>query len=91
MIEKGRFRQAADRQKDIATLALPFFKELLLPLGLAFPVMAMLVMMGASNAVNLTDGLDGLAIVPAMIAAGVFLYAVAFFAPLVILIERLAG
>jgi phospho-N-acetylmuramoyl-pentapeptide-transferase len=54
------------------TLALPFFKELLLPLGLAFPVMAMLVMMGASNAVNLTDGLDGLAIVPAMIAAGVF-------------------
>ena len=53
-------------------LALPFFKELLVPLGFAFPLVAMLVMMGASNAVNLTDGLDGLAIVPVMIAAGVF-------------------
>jgi phospho-N-acetylmuramoyl-pentapeptide-transferase len=53
-------------------LAMPFFKEALIPLGLAFPVLAMLVMMGSSNAVNLTDGLDGLAIVPVMIAAGVF-------------------
>ena len=53
-------------------LALPFFKELLVPFGIAFPLVAMLVMMGASNAVNLTDGLDGLAIVPVMIAAGVF-------------------
>ena len=53
-------------------LALPFFKELLVPLGFVFPLVAMLVMMGASNAVNLTDGLDGLAIVPVMIAAGVF-------------------
>jgi phospho-N-acetylmuramoyl-pentapeptide-transferase len=54
------------------TMALPVFKELLLPLSIAFPLVAMLVMMGASNAVNLTDGLDGLAIVPVMIAAGVF-------------------
>ncbi len=53
-------------------LALPFFKELLVPFGFVFPLLAMLVMMGASNAVNLTDGLDGLAIVPVMIAAGVF-------------------
>ena len=53
-------------------LAVPIFKELLIPLGYFFPVFAMLVMMGASNAVNLTDGLDGLAIVPTMIAAGVF-------------------
>jgi phospho-N-acetylmuramoyl-pentapeptide-transferase len=53
-------------------LALPVFKELLVPLGIVFPLLAMLVMMGASNAVNLTDGLDGLAIVPVMIAAGVF-------------------
>jgi phospho-N-acetylmuramoyl-pentapeptide-transferase len=52
--------------------AVPVFKEVLIPLGLAFPLVGMLVMMGASNAVNLTDGLDGLAIVPAMIAAGVF-------------------
>ena len=53
-------------------LTVPVFKDLLIPLGLLFPVVAMLVMMGASNAVNLTDGLDGLAIVPVMIAAGVF-------------------
>jgi phospho-N-acetylmuramoyl-pentapeptide-transferase len=54
------------------TLAVPFFKNLLLQLGWFFPIFAVLVMVGASNAVNLTDGLDGLAIVPVMIAAGVF-------------------
>ena len=54
------------------TLAVPFFKDLLLQLGWFFPVFAVLVMVGSSNAVNLTDGLDGLAIVPVMIAAGVF-------------------
>ena len=53
-------------------LALPVFKEVLVPLGFAFPVFGMFVMLGASNAVNLTDGLDGLAIVPTIIAAGVF-------------------
>jgi phospho-N-acetylmuramoyl-pentapeptide-transferase len=57
----------------IATgLALPIFKDVLIPLGIFYPLIGMLVMMGASNAVNLTDGLDGLAIVPAMIAAAVF-------------------
>jgi phospho-N-acetylmuramoyl-pentapeptide-transferase len=54
------------------TVALPIFKEVLVPLGFAFPLFAAFVMVGASNAVNLTDGLDGLAIVPVMIAAGVF-------------------
>jgi len=54
------------------SLALPVFKELLIPLGVFFPVFAMLVMLGASNAVNLTDGLDGLAIGPTIICAGVF-------------------
>ena len=53
-------------------LALPVFKDVLVPLGPLMPVFGMLVMMGSSNAVNLTDGLDGLAIVPSMIAAGVF-------------------
>ncbi len=57
----------------IATnLAIPFVKDYMLPLGLGFVPFAALVMMGASNAVNLTDGLDGLAIVPVMIAAGCF-------------------
>ncbi|MDB5378509.1 MAG: phospho-N-acetylmuramoyl-pentapeptide-transferase [Rubritepida sp.] len=54
------------------TMAVPFLKDTLVPLGLAFPFVAMFVMMGASNAVNLTDGLDGLAIVPVMIASAVF-------------------
>jgi phospho-N-acetylmuramoyl-pentapeptide-transferase len=50
-------------------LAFPFFKELLLNLGWFYYVLTFFVIVGASNAVNLTDGLDGLAIVPVMIAA----------------------
>lgn len=58
---------------EMAThLTLPFFKEVLLDLTWFYGVFAILVMVGASNAVNLTDGLDGLAIVPIMIAAGCF-------------------
>jgi phospho-N-acetylmuramoyl-pentapeptide-transferase len=53
-------------------LAVPFFKTVLLDLGWFFVPFAIFVIVGASNAVNLTDGLDGLAIVPVMIAAGVF-------------------
>jgi len=53
-------------------LAMPFFKEAIFNLGFLFLPVAMFVMVGAANAVNLTDGLDGLAIVPVMIAAGVF-------------------
>jgi phospho-N-acetylmuramoyl-pentapeptide-transferase len=53
-------------------VAIPVLKDVLIPLGYGFPLFAMLVMVGASNAVNLTDGLDGLAIVPVMIAAGCF-------------------
>lgn len=54
-------------------LALPFFKNLLIDLGWFYVPFAAFVMVGASNSVNLTDGLDGLAIVPVMICAGVFL------------------
>ncbi|MFP6757342.1 MAG: phospho-N-acetylmuramoyl-pentapeptide-transferase [Alphaproteobacteria bacterium] len=54
------------------TLAVPFFKDVLLQLGWFFVPFAMVVIVGASNAVNLTDGLDGLAIVPIMIAAACF-------------------
>jgi phospho-N-acetylmuramoyl-pentapeptide-transferase len=50
----------------------PVFKDAAIQLGYAFPLFAMFVMVGASNAVNLTDGLDGLAIVPTMICASVF-------------------
>ncbi len=54
------------------SLTIPVFKEVLIPFGLLFPVVGMVVMVGSSNAVNLTDGLDGLAIVPTIIAAAVF-------------------
>ncbi|MDX1401497.1 MAG: phospho-N-acetylmuramoyl-pentapeptide-transferase [Kiloniellales bacterium] len=53
-------------------MAVPFFKDLLINLGWFYIPFAVFVMVGASNAVNLTDGLDGLAIVPVMIAAGCF-------------------
>ncbi len=54
------------------SLAVPFFKALLVHLGWFFLPIAAFVMVGASNAVNLTDGLDGLAIGPIIIVAGVF-------------------
>ena len=53
-------------------LTVPVFKEVLIPLGIAFPLFGAFVMIGTSNAVNLTDGLDGLAIVPTIICAAVF-------------------
>jgi phospho-N-acetylmuramoyl-pentapeptide-transferase len=53
-------------------LTFPFFKDLVLDLGPLFVLMAVFVIAGAGNAVNFTDGLDGLAIVPVMIAAGTF-------------------
>jgi phospho-N-acetylmuramoyl-pentapeptide-transferase len=53
-------------------LAVPVFKDILINLGFAYLALAVFVIVGASNAVNLTDGLDGLAIVPVMIAVGVF-------------------
>ncbi|MEM1039238.1 MAG: phospho-N-acetylmuramoyl-pentapeptide-transferase [Pseudomonadota bacterium] len=59
--------------KDMATvLTFPFFKNLMLDLGLFFIVFGAFVVVAAGNAVNLTDGLDGLAIVPVMIAAASF-------------------
>jgi phospho-N-acetylmuramoyl-pentapeptide-transferase len=53
-------------------IALPFSKELLFDVGWFFIVFGAFVIVGAANAVNITDGLDGLAIVPVMIAAGTF-------------------
>ncbi|WP_027258333.1 phospho-N-acetylmuramoyl-pentapeptide-transferase [Leisingera aquimarina] len=51
-------------------LALPVFKDTLINLGLFYVPFSICVIVGAANAVNLTDGLDGLAIMPVMIAAG---------------------
>ena len=53
----------------ISNLYFPFFKNLILPMGLFFIPFALFVIVGASNAVNLTDGLDGLATVPVMLVA----------------------
>lgn len=53
-------------------LYVPFFSDVQIPLGPAYYVFAAFVIVGAGNAVNLTDGLDGLAIMPVIIAAGTF-------------------
>ncbi|MGV1789092.1 phospho-N-acetylmuramoyl-pentapeptide-transferase [Rhizobium lusitanum] len=55
-----------------SSVAFPFFKSLLLNLGMFFVLFGAFVIVAAGNAVNLTDGLDGLAIVPVMIAAASF-------------------
>ncbi len=68
----------AERPAD-TTLFVPFFKDFAIPLsGLGFVVLTYFMIVGMSNAVNLTDGLDGLAIMPAALVAsalGVFAYA----------------
>jgi phospho-N-acetylmuramoyl-pentapeptide-transferase len=59
-------------------LILPFFKDFMLPLGFGYVVLTYFYIVGFSNAVNLTDGLDGLAIMPAVfvaVALGIFAYA----------------
>lgn len=58
-------------------LVLPFFKNTLIPLGAFYLLFSYLVIVGASNAVNLTDGLDGLAVLPTVLVGaglGVFAY-----------------
>ncbi|MEM6463464.1 MAG: phospho-N-acetylmuramoyl-pentapeptide-transferase [Pseudomonadota bacterium] len=55
-----------------SSVAFPFFKDLLVDLGIFYVLFGAFVIVGAGNAVNLTDGLDGLAIVPIMIAAASF-------------------
>src|SRR5438067_1331938 len=56
----------------LTALVFPVFKDMVINLGWFFPVFAAFVIVGAGNAVNLTDGLDGLAIGPVMIASASF-------------------
>ncbi len=66
------------QDRAATALSLPFIKDLLIPLGWGFIPLAILVVVGTSNAVNLTDGLDGLAIFPVLVIAfglGIFAYA----------------
>lgn len=61
----------ATTQREAETMLLvPFFKDVMPQLGLFYIVLTYFVIVGTSNAVNLTDGLDGLAIVPTMMVAG---------------------
>ena len=63
-----------DQPDNMAShLAVPFVKDVLFNLGIFFVPFAALVMVGSSNSVNLTDGLDGLAIGPLIIAASAFM------------------
>ena len=58
-------------------LIVPFFKDIIIPLGMGYVVVTYFFIVGFSNAVNLTDGLDGLAIMPAVflaVALGIFAY-----------------
>ena len=55
-----------------SSIAFPFFKDFLINIGIFFVPFGAFVIVGAGNAVNLTDGLDGLAIVPVMVAAASF-------------------
>ncbi len=54
------------------TLFVPFFKDVAIPMGLTYILLSYFVIVGTSNAVNLTDGLDGLAILPTVLIAGAF-------------------
>jgi phospho-N-acetylmuramoyl-pentapeptide-transferase len=63
---------ALTREPLDSGLTIPFFKSVMIDLGWLYVPFAIFVIVGASNAVNLTDGLDGLAIVPVIIAASVF-------------------
>ena len=69
MIKLG---EASPNTMVTTAVAFPIFKQLLLDLGWFYIIFGMITIGGFSNAVNLTDGLDGLAIVPVMIAAGAF-------------------
>ena len=60
------------RDVSSTSLAIPFFKDMILNFGWFFVIFGAFVIVGAGNAVNLTDGLDGLAIVPVMIASASF-------------------
>ena len=60
--------------KEITNLYFPFFKNLIINLGWFFIPFAVFVIVGSSNAVNLTDGLDGLATVPVILVAGCFAF-----------------
>ena len=72
------FLYSLAQQPADTALLIPYVKEMLIPLGGFYVVFTFLVIVGTSNAVNLTDGLDGLAVMPSVLVAGalgIFAYA----------------
>ena len=59
---------------DLTNLYIPFFKNIIINLGWFFVPFYLFVIVGSSNAVNLTDGLDGLATVPVILVAACFAF-----------------
>jgi len=77
LVAAGALYSIADAPAETALL-IPYFKNLAIPLGGAYVIVTYLVIVGTSNAVNLTDGLDGLAVMPSVLvggALGIFAYA----------------
>jgi phospho-N-acetylmuramoyl-pentapeptide-transferase len=70
LVSKGSL--SPQREFMATSLAIPFIKDFVIDLGWFFVAFGSFVVVAAGNSVNLTDGLDGLAIVPVMIAAGTF-------------------
>jgi len=71
------FLYAAAKTPAETSLLVPFFKDIMIPLGIFYVILSYFVIVGTSNAVNLTDGLDGLAIMPVVLvsgALGIFAY-----------------
>jgi phospho-N-acetylmuramoyl-pentapeptide-transferase len=62
------------KDEDLTNLYFPFFKDLIINLGWFFIPFSVFIIVGSSNAVNLTDGLDGLATVPVILVAGCFAF-----------------
>ena len=62
------------KNEELANLYFPFFKNLIINLGWFFIPFSVFIIVGSSNAVNLTDGLDGLATVPVILVAGCFAF-----------------
>ncbi|PJC84924.1 phospho-N-acetylmuramoyl-pentapeptide-transferase [Vibrio sp. HA2012] len=65
---------AYGKDTEVTLLVVPFFKEIMPQLGLFYILLTYFVIVGTSNAVNLTDGLDGLAIMPTVLVSGAFAF-----------------
>ena len=70
----GILIKSFSQHEELTNLYFPFFKNLIINLGWFFIPFSVFIIVGSSNAVNLTDGLDGLATVPVILVAGCFAF-----------------